>query len=97
MAAYIPKANNGTLWPNEYKKAENHPDVRGDLYLDLNLLKSEWAKADNNMLKITISGWSKEIAGKQVLSISAAAPYVKPAEAPPAPPATETYDEDVPF
>jgi hypothetical protein len=95
MAGYVPKPNSGTLWPNEYKKSENHPDVRGDLYLDLNMLKTEWAKADNNMLKITISGWSKEIAGKQVLSISAAAPYVKPAEA--APKAPETYDEDVPF
>jgi hypothetical protein len=95
MAGYVPKPNSGTLWPNEYKKSENHPDVRGDLFLDLNLLKTEWAKADNNMLKITISGWSKEIAGKQVLSISAAAPYVKPAEA--APKAPETYDEDVPF
>jgi hypothetical protein len=59
------------------------------------MLKTEWAKADNNMLKITISGWSKEIAGKQVLSISAAAPYVKPAE--PAPAAPSNFDEDAPF
>jgi hypothetical protein len=96
MAGYVPKPNSGTLWPNEYKKNENHPDVRGDLYLDLSMLKTEWAKAENNMLKVSISGWSKEIAGKQVLSISAAAPYVKPAESAP-PAAPSNFDEDAPF
>jgi len=96
MAGYVPKPNSGTLWPNEYKKTENHPDVRGDLYLDLSMLKTEWANAENNMLKVSISGWSKEIAGKQVLSISAAAPYVKPAESAP-PAAPSNFDEDAPF
>lgn len=99
MADYKPKANNGTLWPNEYKKADNHPDLRGDIYIDLQLLKDEWPKATDGMLKIAISGWKKTIAGKDCVSISSAAPYVKPAEteAPPpsAPPAD--FEDDIPF
>jgi hypothetical protein len=99
MAEYKPKANNGTLWPNEYKKAENHPDLRGDIYIDLQLLKDEWPKAVDGMLKISISGWKKVIAGKDCVSISSAAPYVKPAESAPAPApaAPADFDEDIPF
>lgn len=98
MADYKPKANNGTLWPNEYKKAENHPDLRGDIYIDLQLLKDEWPKATDGMLKISISGWKKIIAGKECVSISSAAPYVKPVEAAPAAPAAPAdFDDDVPF
>jgi hypothetical protein len=97
MADYQPKPNSGTLWPNDYKKAENHPDLRGDIYLDLNLLKDEWKKAENGLLKITLSGWSKVAAGKNILSLSAAAPYVKPAEAAPSAPPADDPDEDVPF
>jgi hypothetical protein len=50
------------------------------------------------MLKISISGWKKTIAGKDCVSISSAAPYVKPAESAPAPAAAPSdFDEDIPF
>ena len=38
--AFVPKPNTGTLWPNEKKKADNHPDVRGDLNLMRSQLKT---------------------------------------------------------
>jgi hypothetical protein len=95
--AFEPKPNSGVLWPNEKRSSENHPTMRGDIYLDLNLLKAEWAKAQNNLLKITIAGWNKELAGKSVISISASAPYVKPVESTPPPSNDFDQSEDVPF
>ena len=50
--AFEPKANSGVLWPNEKKQAENHPDFRGDIFIDLKLLKDLAPKAENGLLKI---------------------------------------------
>lgn len=90
--AYTPKPNTGTLWPNEYKKSENQPDKRGDLLLDRALLKLLMSKTDDDLIKITISGWTRVINGKDCLSIAAAEPYVKPAYKP-----VQEDDSDVPF
>ena len=76
--AYEPKPNSGTLWPNEYKKQDNHPDVRGDLHLDRDLLSALMMKHPEGLIKMSVSGWSKEVNGKKVLSISASEPYEKP-------------------
>ena len=38
--SYTPKPNTGTLWPNQYKKADNHPDVKGDLFISRELLRT---------------------------------------------------------
>ena len=95
--AFEPKANSGVLWPNEKRSSDSHPNMRGDIYLDLNLLKAEWGKAQNGLLKITIAGWNKELAGKSVISMSASAPYVKPAESTPPPANDFDQSEDIPF
>ena len=78
--AFVPKPNTGTLWPNDKKKTDSHPDVRGDLNLDRSFLKDMLAKTDDDLIKISIAGWKKEINGKKTLSISASEPYVKPVD-----------------
>lgn len=82
MADFKPNANSGTLWPNERKTAQTHPDVRGDLFLDPQLVREQLANPDpaTGFVKISISGWAKTIAGKNCLSMGAQKPYVKPAE-----------------
>ena len=92
--AFIPRPNTGTLWPNDRKSSANHPDVRGDLSLDRGLLQGLLRKTDDDLIKISISGWNKTIAGKDCISIAASEPYVKKEES--------TYkksvdDEDIPF
>jgi hypothetical protein len=77
--AFVPKPNTGTLWPND-KKTDTHPDVRGDLNLDRSFLKDMLAKTDDDLIKVSIAGWKKEINGKKTLSISASEPYVKPVD-----------------
>jgi hypothetical protein len=74
--AYEPKPNTGTLWPND-KKSPNHPDVKGDIHMDRDLLKTLLAKNSDGLVKISIAGWKKEINGKKVLSIAGSEPYVK--------------------
>lgn len=78
--AYEPKPNSGTLWPNDYKKQDSHPDLKGDLHLDRDLLNALMIKNPTGLVKITVAGWKKNINGKDVLSLSASEPYVKPEE-----------------
>jgi hypothetical protein len=78
--AFEPKANNGTLWPNDRKTAANHPDMRGDIFIDKGLLEDLMAKAENGMVKVALSGWKKTIAGKDAISLASSAPYVKPSD-----------------
>lgn len=76
--AYEPKPNSGTLWPNDRKKQDNHPDVKGDINLDRDLLKALMMKHPEGLIKLSVAGWKKDINGKKVLSISASEPYEKP-------------------
>lgn len=103
MSNYIPKPNTGTLWPNDRKASPNHPDVRGDVHMDRAFLLDMINKSEGDVVKLQISGWEKVIAGKNCVSLSVSAPYVKPeGQAPyrsrPAEPMpTRATDEDVPF
>jgi hypothetical protein len=92
MADFKPKPNSGVLWPNDRKTGDNHPDVRGDLFVSVALLKELSPKAEDGLIKLAVSGWKKELGGKRALSLSASAPYVKPAST-----ASIDYDEDTPF
>lgn len=90
--SYTPKPNTGTLWPNERKTAENHPDVRGDLFLDRAFVEA-LLKKNEPLVKIAVAGWNRTLGGKEAISMMASEPFVREArpEAKPAP------DEDVPF
>ena len=103
---FIPKPNTGTLWPNNRKSAPTHPDMRGDLFLDVNFLQDMISKADGGLAKISVSCWGKNINGQDCLSMSASEPYVKqesagyrPAYKPAIKPAYKPAadDSDVPF
>jgi len=89
--AFIPKPNTGTLWPNE-KKTPNHPDVRGDLHLDADMLKNLIRSSEDGLVRISISGWNKSIANKDCISIAASEPYVKKEQV-----KVEVDDDDIPF
>lgn len=93
--SFVPKPNTGTLWPNERKTAETHPDMRGDIFISVSLLRSLMAKGEDPV-KISIAGWGKTINGKDCLSIAASEPYVKPVDNVTKASAADP-DEDVPF
>ena len=78
--AYEPKPNTGTFWPNDRKTSQNHPDWKGDIHIEADLLQDLVGKANNGLVKIAVAGWNKELGGKSAISLSASAPYVKPAD-----------------
>ena len=81
MADYEPKPNTGSLFKNTYKKADNQPDLKGDLILDKVFLEDLMNNSKTSTIKVSISAWSKESekVGKY-LSISIGQPYVKKIE-----------------
>jgi uncharacterized protein (DUF736 family) len=85
MAQYEARPNTGVLFNNETKKAENHPDLRGSVDIDRNLLIDLLKKHQTGAIKIAIAAWRKESQnGNKFLSLSASEPYEKPAGAAPA-------------
>jgi uncharacterized protein (DUF736 family) len=82
--AFEAKPNTGALFGNEAKKADNHPDMRGDLHLDKTFLIQMMDKSKGATCKISVAAWKKESAGgKKFLSLSASEPFEKPAKADP--------------
>ena len=80
--AYETRPNTGVLFNNETKKSENHPDMRGSVDIDRNLLIDQLKKHQDGPIKIAIAAWKKESKnGLSFLSISASEPYEKPAGA----------------
>jgi hypothetical protein len=78
MSNFVPKPNTGTLWPNDGKTSANQPDMRGDAFIDRVFLQDMIDKCEGDLVKLQISAWDKVISGKNCLSFSVSAPYVKP-------------------
>lgn len=76
--AFDQKPNSGAMFVNEQKKTENHPDWRGDVYLDKTFLIEQAHKSEGPLVKIALSAWAKQAkSGKDYLSLSASEPWVK--------------------
>ena len=84
--AFEPKPNTGSLWPNDYKKQDNHPDVKGDLFISRELLRTLASENKDELIKVAVAGWKKTLGGKNCLTLSVSQPYQKAKD-----------DGDVPF
>ena len=91
---YEPKPNKGTLWPNDYKTDEKHPDWKGDIFLDQALLRR--LLNGEPLLKLSISGWDNTSSGKKRISIQASEPFKSTQPPKPAPP-PPMDDSEIPF
>ena len=93
---FVPKPNTGSLWANDRKTSENHPDLRGEVVIDKQLLVDLMSKGENPV-KIALAGWNKTTAtGRDYVSLVASEPFV-PQKRIEQKPAAATDDEDVPF
>ena len=82
MAQYETRPNTGVLFANDTKKSENHPDMRGSVDIDRNLLIDQLKKHTTGPIKIAVAAWTKTSKdGLKFLSLSASEPYEKPAGA----------------
>ena len=92
--AFEQKPNSGAMFRNDKKNSPNHPDMRGDVHLDRSFLMNLMSKNSDQLIKVSLSGWSKEsAAGKKYLSLSASEPWEGGAAAPKA----TVADDDLPY
>ena len=79
---YTPNPNTGSLFHNNRKQSDNHPDMRGDLHLDRSFLRGLLDKVEGDLITISISAWNKQSqrTGTEYLSMSASEPFVRKAE-----------------
>lgn len=96
--SFIPKPNTGSLWHNDKKTSDNHPDMRGEIVVDKDLLVAQIGKGENPV-KLAISAWNRtSLAGRDYMSLSVSEPWVPPADNQhKAAHDTSAEDEDVPF
>jgi len=82
MAEFIQKPNTGSVFINRDKKAENHPDMRGLIHVDRNLLIDLLSKHKDGDIKLQLSCWKRNTkAGDDYLSLGVSEPYERPASA----------------
>jgi len=94
--AFEQKPNSGTLFNNDKKNANNHPDHRGKIHLDRNFLLNLINKNDNPLIEVALSSWNKvSAAGKPYMSLSAAEPW-EGGQSTPAPRAP-IPDDEIPY
>ena len=73
--SYEQKTNTGTLFTNDRKAAENHPDYTGKLLIGRDLLQKLAVYGEANL---EISAWIKETkAGKTIINLQCKEPYKK--------------------
>ena len=62
--------NRGTLWTNDYKKLETHPDMKGDIKLEIDLVKELLASAESDHVVIKLGAWlGKHTDGKRKITL----------------------------
>lgn len=96
--AYIPKPNTGSFWANDKKTSDNHPDFKGDVFMDKHLLLDLIAKGEDPV-KISIAGWNRtSTTGREYISVVASEPFVPVKKVDiEQPKQADVEDEDVPF
>lgn len=95
--SFVPKPNTGSLWHNDRKTDEKHPDMRGEVVVSKSLLVDLMAKGEDPV-KIALAGWNKTtINGRDYMSLVASEPFVPQKKVEPVAKAEPEDDEDVPF
>jgi hypothetical protein len=75
------RPNSGALFINSQKKSENQPDLRGDIYVDRDLIIAQLKKTPDGLVKLALSAWNKtSAAGNNFQSLAISEPYEKPTE-----------------
>ncbi len=88
-----PKINQGFLFKNNFKKLPTHPDMRGDLHIDRELLTQLLAESQDQLIKIELGSYTKTTKdnNNKYIALYASKPYVKPSSP------NELPDDDIPF
>lgn len=63
-------SNRGALSPNQYKKSQGHPDWKGKIVLEVDLVKQLLNEAENGQVTLRMSGWNKSGSYGEFISVS---------------------------
>ena len=75
--------NRGTLWTNDYKKTDTQPDMKGDIKLEIELVRELLASAESDHVVIKLDAWlSKDKDGNRKVGLKVNT-YKKPEESAP--------------
>ena len=78
MSTFIPKPNTGTLFVNNKKEDDRHPDMTGNIFLSKDLVRERLeATEGDELVQISMSAWNND-GGR--IGLSFKKPYVKPAD-----------------
>jgi phosphoenolpyruvate carboxylase len=62
--------NRGTLWINSYKKSDTQPDMKGDIKLEIELVKELLVNSNTDHVVIKLSAWlGKDKDGNRKVSL----------------------------
>lgn len=62
--------NRGTLWTNQYKKTDTQPDMKGDIKIELDLIRELIKEAESDHVVIKLDGWvSKDKDGNRKVGL----------------------------
>ena len=71
MNDFVQKPNKGSMFLNKWKKGDNHPDFKGKIYVDKDLLVDMIKNRNSELIEIKIDAWKKATNdGKPWLSLS---------------------------
>ena len=71
MNDFVQKPNKGSMFLNKWKKGDSHPDFKGTIYVDKDLLIDMIKNRNSELIEIKIDAWKKATKdGKPWLSLS---------------------------
>lgn len=96
--SYVNKPNTGSIFPNSRKERSEHPDMTGNIYLSVELLRERIANTpEGELVQISVSAWNN---ANDRIGLTFKKPYVKPVDkktqaAEPKPDPVD--DDEIPF
>ena len=62
--------NRGTLWTNDYKKTDTQPDMKGDIKLEIDLVRDMLENAETDHIVIKLGAWlGRHTDGKRKITL----------------------------
>ena len=90
---YPVRENTGFIFKNKFKKQDNHPDLKGDVYLDRELLELVLKESTQSVIQIKLGAYKKQTKdGETYLAIYASKPLLQKSFI-----ETTKDDDDIPF
>ena len=95
---FTPKPNTGSIFPNSRKERSEQPDMTGNIYLSVELLRERMANTpEGELVQISVSAWNN---ANDRIGLTLKKPYVKPVDqktqaAEPKPDPVD--DDEIPF